>query len=166
MILNRIAAIKTPKKNSPLGESVLKLNHYKNGINQGVVARELLIEDLTPNDDVKIICGELSHNTFLFIKKVLKKGASLEVIFGNENITSREDVDKLLEKYPNFTYTQLKFRPKYHGALIGKNMYLESKHHNGEQYETFLLIKNAWNETINDFKDIFNRYSNTSNVID
>jgi hypothetical protein len=165
MLSEVIDAIKTPARPSPYGELVLKLNHKIDGVNQAVIAREILTEDLTPNDNVKIICGELGLDTLTFIKNALESNANVQVISGNKPEYEKE-VCALKQEYPGkISYYKLDFRPTYHGALVGKNMFLEGEHTDDYPYENFLIIKNVWPETINDFNNIFQFYRSKGHEI-
>lgn len=166
MISEVISAIKTPIKTSPLGESVIRVDHYvDDDISQGEIVREIFMEDLEPKDKVRVICGEFSGNTFKFINDALEKNVSVEIISGKDHrITEDVDIDNLLNTYPDtFSYYELDFRPSYHGALIGKNMFFEEPHPDDIPYETALAVKNAWKETIDDFNSLFDSYKKLAN---
>jgi len=153
------SAVMTPVRSSPLGESALRLRHYKDGINQGEVARDILAEDLRPNDHVKVICGEFSPNTYKFVQKVLDQGAIVDIISGNDTRTPHTEIDELLKNYSGkINYFKLGFRPKFHGMLIGKNIFLEDRHLDNKKYKTCIAVRNAWDDTLTKFNKIFDQY--------
>jgi len=151
----------TPIRTYPLGEYSERVPHYVGKRNYGREKRYELIKDLKSNDisskdTVKIVCGECSDGIRKFAEKAAEKGLNVELISGP---TLKEDVEKeineMKEKF-HINFFKANIRPRDHGVLFRKNMYLEEPHDEGGIYETAMVVKNARDDVIASFERHFN----------
>ena len=142
---------------SVFGKKVRRLPHYsKDGENLTHKWNKKILSKLEQKDGIKVIYGECHDCTR--IKTALEHDLSVEAIIGDRiwKETSKERIMELMEKYPEKLSIYISSeRPERHAELLGHHFFLEDPHRYDEPYKSSIVVENASEELISNFKTRF-----------